>query len=116
MSPLERNTVIKNVADVKFLAERLSKCPEVSRFDDEEHKEAWALADTFADIEGEFREFLDEQLPKLARSEGEDLSGLLFEIGVAFQHVLHHIIEHQKFYKYLVPEGTEVFGEPPERS
>jgi hypothetical protein len=25
---------------------------------------------------------------------------------------LHHIIEHQKFYKYLVPEGTEVYGEP----
>lgn len=112
MSPFERNRVIKSVEDVKGLAERLAKCPEVSRFDDGEHKEAWALAATFADIEGEFREFLDEQLPKLAQSEGEELSGLLFEIGVAFQHVLHHIIEHQKFYKYLVPEGTEVYGEP----
>jgi len=115
MNPFDQNRVIKTVEDVKRLAERLAKCPEVSRFDDGEHKEAWALAGTFADIEGEFREFLDQQLPKLAESEGEELSSLLFEIGVALQHVLHHIIEHQKFYKYLVPEGTEVFGESGKR-
>lgn len=116
MSPSEQNRILKTAEDVKRLAERLAKCPEVSRFDDGQHKEAWDLASTFADIEGEFREFLNEQLPKLAESEGEELSGLLFEIGVAFQHVMHHIIEHQKFYKYLVPEGTEVYGEPGKRS
>jgi hypothetical protein len=116
MSTFERNRVIKTVEDLNQLAERLSQCPEVSRFDEGKQKEAWALADTFADIEGEFREFLDEQLPKLVQSEGEELSGLLFEIGVAFQHIMHHIIEHQQFYKYLVPEGTKVFGEPDERS
>jgi len=112
MSPFERNRIIKTAKDVKLLSERLAKRPEVSRFDDGEHKEAWDLAVTFADLEWEFREFLDESLPKLAESEGEELSGLLIEIGVAFQHVLHHIIEHQKFYKYLVPEGTVVFEEP----
>jgi len=116
MSPFERNKIIKTMEDMNRLAERLSKCPEVSRFNDAEHKEAWALADTFADIEGEFREFLDEQLPKLVQSEGEELSGLLFEIGVAFQHIMHHIVEHQKFYKYLVPEGTVVFEEPSKNS
>lgn len=116
MSPFERNRIIKTMEDMNRLAEQLAKCPEVSRFNDGEHREAWALADTFADIEGEFREFLDEQLPKLMQSEGEELSGLLVEIGVAFQHIMHHIIEHQKFYKYLVPEGTEVFGEPSEHS
>jgi len=116
MSRFGQGKIIATPEDVAKLAERLSKCPEVSRFDDKQHKEAWALADTFADMEGEFREFLDEQLPKLMQSEGEELSGLLFEIGVAFQHIMHHIIEHQKFYKYLVPEGTEVFGEPGKRS
>jgi hypothetical protein len=25
---------------------------------------------------------------------------------------MHHIVEHQKFYKYLVPEGTVLFEEP----
>jgi hypothetical protein len=115
MNPFERNRVLKTAEDVKRLAERLAKCPAVSRFDDGEDKEGWALASTFADIEQEFREFLDESLPKLAESEGEELTGLLFEIGVAFQHVLHHIIEHQRFYKYLVPEGTEVYGEPGKR-
>lgn len=116
MSRFERNRVIKTVEDMNRLAERLSKRPEVSRFDTGQHKEGWALADSFADIESEFRDFLDEQLPKLVQSEGEALSGLLFEIGVAFQHIMYHIIEQQKFYKYLVPEGTEVFGEPRKRS
>jgi len=116
MNPFERNRVIKTAEDMNRLAERLSKCPEVKRFDTGQHKEGWALADSFADIESEFRDFLDEQLPKLAQSEGEELSGLLFEIGVAFQHILYHIIEQQKFYKYLVPEVTEVFGEPRKRS
>jgi len=112
VNPSEHNRILKTAEDVKRLAERLAKCPAVSQFDEGERKEAWALADTFADIEREFREFLDESLLKLTESEGEELSGLLVEIGVAFQHVLHHIIEHQKFYKYLVPEGTEVYGEP----
>jgi hypothetical protein len=116
MKPFERNKIIKTMEDVNRLAERLSKCPEVSRFNDGQHKEGWTLADSFADIEGEFREFLDEQLPKLTQAEGEELSGLLFEIGVAFQHIMYHIIEHQKFYKYLMPEGTEVFGEPRRKS
>jgi hypothetical protein len=112
MNPFPRNRVLKSVEDVKRLASRLAECPNVNRFDEGEHNEAWALADTFADIESEFREFLDELLPKLAKAEGEELTGLLFEIGVGFQHVLHHIIENQKFYKYLVPEGTSVFEEP----
>jgi|SRR5919109_2558882 hypothetical protein len=112
MTALERNRIIK---DMSQLAERLSKCPEVSRFDDTEHNEALSLADTFADLEQEFREFLDEQLPKLVRSQGEELSGLLIEIGVAFQHIMHHIIEHQRFYRYLVPEGTRIFGDADEQ-
>jgi hypothetical protein len=53
---------------VKRLADRLAKCPAVSRFNDGQHKEAWELANTFADIEGEYREFLDEQLPELIQS------------------------------------------------
>ena len=115
MNPFARNRVFKSVEDVKRLASRLAECPTVSRFDEGELKESWALADTFADLEGEFREFLDELLPKLAKAEGEELTGLLFEIGVGLQHVLYHIIENQKFYKYLVPEGTAVFEEPRKR-
>ena len=109
MNPLERNRILKSADDVKRLADRLASCPDVSKFNDREYQEAWPLADSFADLEREFQEFLDELLPKLANSEGEELSGLLFEIGVAFQHIMYHIIEHQKFYKYLVPKGTVVF-------
>src|ERR1700733_16128577 len=97
MKPFERNKIIKTMEDVNRLAERLSKCPEVSRFNNGQHKEGWALADSFADIEGEFREFLDEQLPKLTQAEGEELSGLLFEIGKLNHSAINYIIlEHDR--------------------
>jgi hypothetical protein len=113
MSPFNRNKLLKSVQDVKQLATRLSKRPEVSRFDGGQHNESWALAHTFADIEGEFREFLDEQLPKLMQVEGEELSAVLVEIGVSFQHILYHVTENQKFYRYLIPEGPRSLGLSP---
>jgi hypothetical protein len=110
MSPFTRNTVVKTVEDVKRLAERLSKCPDVARFDEGRHKEAWALAHSFADLEDSCRAFLDEQLPKLTADDlnVEDTCDQLQEIGEEFRHILYHILEQQQFYKYLVPEKTAV--------
>lgn len=112
MSPLARNRILKSPGDIAQLAKKLYMCAEVAKFDTSGHGEAWALAETFGDLENMFRGFLEDELPKLIQAEGEELSGLLIEIGVDLQHILYHIIDHQKFYKYLVPEGTEVFGKP----
>jgi hypothetical protein len=60
VSLLEWNKVIRTPEDVTRLAERLAKCPEVTRFDDGDHEEAQFLADSFGDLESSFREFLDE--------------------------------------------------------
>ena len=111
MSPFTRNRVVKTVEDVKRMAERLSKCPEVTRFDEGQHKEAWGLAGSFADLEDSFRAFLDDQLPKLGEDnlKPEEICDLLLEIGEEFRHILYHILEQQKFYRYLVPEGTAQF-------
>jgi hypothetical protein len=117
MSPFDRNKVIKTVEDVKRLADRLSRCPEVTHFDDGENKEAWGLADSFADLEDSFRAFLDDQLPRVVQGnlQPSEMHDLLLDIGEEFRHILYHILEQQKFYKYLVPEGTEILGQPPER-
>jgi hypothetical protein len=48
----ERNRVIKTVEDVQRLAGKLSKVPEVTRFNETGNDEAWGLADAFADVEG----------------------------------------------------------------
>ncbi len=112
MTLFKRKLILKSGGSVKRLAEHLQKVPTVNRYDSQEHNESWALAQTFADLEEEFRGFLDDNLPKLVKMEGEDLHLELVEIGVGLQHILHHIIEHQEFYKYLVPEGTKVFGDP----
>jgi hypothetical protein len=115
VSRFDRNEVFRTPEDVTHLAERLAKCPVVTQFDEGEHKEAWALADSFSDLESSFREFLNETLPKLASSEGEELSGLLFELGVDLKHIIYHILEQQKFYRYITPT-TDVSFQPPKRA
>jgi len=116
MSRFGQNKIIGTPKDVARVAEWLSRCPEVTRYDAGEHKEAWALADSFADLEGSFRALLDEQLPKLAQGNlpPSETYDLLLDIGEEFRHILYHILEQQKFYRYLVPEGTKISGQPPE--
>jgi len=118
MSPFERNRIVRTAEDVKGLAARLSRCPEVTRFDEGQHIEAWGLAGSFADLEDSFRALLDEHLPKLVQENlsPSEMHDLLLDIGEEFRHVLYHILEQQRFYKYLVQEGTEVIGQCPESS
>ncbi len=98
LSRFDRNRVLKTPRDVTRLAERLAQLSEVTRLDDgEEHKEAWALADSLSDLESSFREFLEEILPKLASSEGEELYDLLLETAESFRHILYHILVHRNF-------------------
>jgi hypothetical protein len=46
----ERNQVIKTIEDVQRVAGKLSKVPEVTRFNEAANDEAWGLADAFADM------------------------------------------------------------------
>ncbi len=56
---------LKDQTALKRLAERLSQCPEVTKYDQGEEKEAGVLAHSFGDLEESFRTFLKEQLPRL---------------------------------------------------
>lgn len=87
---------------IKALADRLSKCPDVTRYDREDEKEAWVLAITFGELEGSFNKFLYEQLPKLTDEQAtpSELYDLLLDIGEEFRHILYHIRD-PKFYRYL---------------
>jgi hypothetical protein len=114
-SRFDQNKVLRTPQDVVLLAERLAKRPEVRQFDEGDHKEAPALADSLSDLENSFREFLDEILPKLASSEGEELYDLLLETAENFRHILYHILEQQKFFRYVAPT-TDVSFQPPKRA
>jgi hypothetical protein len=118
MSKFGPNKIIAGFEDVAHLAERLSRCSEVTRYDAGEHNEAWALASSFADLEGSFRALLDEQLPKLVQGNlpPAETYDLLLDIGEEFRHVLYHIFEQQEFYRYLAPGGTEIPGRSRENS
>lgn len=103
--------LLQDATYLKSLAERLSACPEVTRLDKGEEKEAWTIAHSFADLEGSFRKFLDEQLPKLMNGElpAADTYSLLLEIGEELRHILYHIRD-PKFYRYLHDEVKEATG------
>lgn len=92
----------------KMLGERLSTCPEVTRYDEGEHKEAWALAHSFLDLQESFRAFLEKQLDKLVQEQLEpsEIYDLLLDIGEEFRHILYHI-KAPKFYSHLHDGGDE---------
>ena len=92
---------------VKLLAQRLSQCSEVTRFDQGQNREAWTIAHAFADLEESFSRFLDEQLPQLVEEplNERDINDLLLEIGEEFRHVLYHIND-PAFYRYLSDQDT----------
>jgi len=94
--------MLKKVDGVSELAKRLSECPEITRYDSGDHKEAWALADGFSDLEEAFRAFLDQHLPKVVdpQVKGEALVDVLQDIGEEFRTILWHI-QYPKFYSYL---------------
>ena len=94
--------VSDKVASEIDLARRLSECPKITRYDDGEHKEAWALAHAFGDLEGSFRAFLDTHLPALMQKSlsDDEIYDLLLNIGEEFRHILYHIMD-PKFYGYL---------------
>ena len=50
-----QKAILKKVDGVSELAKRLSECPEITRYDSGDHKEACALADGFSDLEEAFR-------------------------------------------------------------
>jgi hypothetical protein len=94
--------LLANQATRKALAERLSKCPEVTKYDRSDEKEAGVLAHAFGDLEESFRAFLDEQLPRLMNDQASpaELFDALLDIGEEFRHILYHIHD-PKFYSYL---------------
>jgi len=100
--------LLKGPEDIKALAERLSRCRSVTRFDTAEEPHGWTLAYTLSELEESFRRFLDEQLPKLTHGRtGElDMREMLHEIGEEFRHILYHI-NAPEFFRYLSGEGVK---------
>ena len=94
--------ILGNPEAVSHLAERLAKCPQVSRFDTEEEPQGWTLALSFSDLEASFTVFLEQQLPRLARDEGsaKETYDRLIDIGEEFRHILYHL-RTVRFYDHL---------------
>lgn len=94
--------LLKDASKLKLLAQHLATCPEVTKFDEADEREAWTLAHTFSDLEHSFRTFLDDELPRLTNNElsPSAIYDLLLEIGEELRHILYHTRD-PKFYRYL---------------
>ncbi len=115
---MSKERILSNMADWEALAHKLSKCPEVTRYDTGEEKEAWTLAHAFADLEESFHAFLEDQLPMLVKGDlpPSAMHDLLLDIGEELRHILYHI-QDPKFYRYLSPApDAEVSGQPRART
>src|SRR5882672_2354924 len=99
---MNQQRLLDDQAARKALADRLSRCQNVTKHDEGEEKEAGILAHAFGDLEESFRAFLDEQLPRLMNDHAspEELVDALLDIGEEFRHILYHIHD-PKFYRYL---------------
>ena len=84
------------------LANILSKFTFITKYDEGEDKEAWTLSHAFIDLEGSFRKFSDELLPKLFSKDlsEKEFHDTLIEIGEEFRHILYHV-KDSKYYSYL---------------
>lgn len=100
--------LLQNAEAVKALAEKLSRCNQVTRHNSEQEPQAWTLAHAFADLEESLHRILDEQLPRLVQEPLDDssINNLLLEIGEEFRHILYHI-KDPKFFQYLRDESGE---------
>lgn len=93
--------LMQTVEAMEQLRERLAACPMVAQYGPEEPE---TLVQAFSDLEGSFRVFLDDQLPKLAdpKLKGEQLEELLMEIQGELRHILYHIHD-PKFFRVVEP-------------
>jgi len=88
------------------LAATLAQSPEVTKYDTASEKQAWTMAHAFTDLEGSFRTFLNEQLPKLRDNHltPQEIHDLLLDIGEEFRHILYHINDPEFYKRLLGPE------------
>jgi hypothetical protein len=97
-----KRKILLSAEKVKSLSEKLSKCKNVTKYDETGEPESWTLAISMKDLEESFVKFLDKQLPRLVNENlsSSEINDLLLDMGEEFRHILYHI-KDPKFFKYL---------------
>jgi hypothetical protein len=100
MTPLANP--LSSTAAVKALAARLERCPQIASLNDEDHNEAWTLAQSLSDLAASSAAYL-KVLPTLVdeRLEGNELVQRLIDVVNELQHMLYHL-EDPRFFRQLL--------------
>lgn len=92
----------KSESEITKLTEALARCPHVRHMDERGEKTAASIAYCFDSLEDYFREFLENQLPRLTQGKltDQEVCDLLYDIGATLGQIVWHI-RLPKFYRYL---------------
>lgn len=90
---------------IRELAEILSTCPKVRKFDSPDEPEAWSLAHALADMDESMTKISRELIPKLNGVEGSDAEDVLYDIGEELRHIHYHLAD-SRFFRYLVESNS----------
>ncbi len=93
---------LEEPAATERLAQVLSRCPSVAKYDTPTEPGAWRMAYSFVHLEKSCRAIFNDRVRVLLTRDlnGEEINDLLLEIGEELRHVLYHIRD-MEFYRYL---------------
>lgn len=102
---MKNTLILKDMKNVAILAQHLSLCPKVTRYNKGEEKQAWTIAHAFRDIEESFHKIFDVEIPILMDNSKDpnELYQTLLDIGEELRHIIYHIKDVELF-KYLENE------------
>lgn len=73
-------------------ARRWEDCSGLTTFDRDDHREAWALVYSLANLESRFKRYLDRDLPALVKAETcEDIEAAVAELRESLREVVYHL-------------------------
>lgn len=105
---MNEKPVLSSVEDIKSLAKRLSRIPEVRQLDQPDEPQSWTIAFTLSELEESFRRFLQELLPRLQQDSltPKELHAVLIEIGDEFRHILYHLNDSESYGRHVHDDPT----------
>jgi hypothetical protein len=110
---MKTKRVTEKVESEIALARRLSECASIAKYDEGEHKEAWALAHALYDMEASSKT-IQELVAKLSHevTNEDEIKDLLLDVGEELRQILWHV-SHLRFFGYLTEAGEPARQQPP---
>jgi hypothetical protein len=84
------------------LARRLEGCPNIAKHNDGDHREAWTLVYSLANLDSSFHRYLETDLPRVLETEScEDFDEAVADLRESLRQVVYHLWA-SKYFRILL--------------